>query len=390
MRIAAAVLMLALPVQAETLSQEIGRQGLAATQTRLSALAAPSDSDRFALGGVTFLRAIEASFQERYTMGLTDPTGMLPLLRLPLADNPNPAPFDPAGIVSLFDHASTTLTAAVTPLTAIPSSSDMAVEIALGDLWFDVDLSGSRGAGEGLADILGTAALGAPAGPLPVVRFDVADAAWLAAYAHLLAGLCDLIRAYDPTEPITRVLGAAEAMAKLGPKTPDMFFGGQSTPDSFDLIAMVLATLDQQPDAALMASSQGHLLAMVAQNREFWTRVAAETDNAQEWLPNDAQTAAIGIEVPKGTGVAWLAVLDDIEAALQGRKLLPYWRVGPPAGINLAMLFTDPRPVDVAGWVQGWAAVPYLEAGPILDMQSVQRFDQLMSGQAPLFALYLN
>ncbi len=33
-------------------------------------------------------------------MGLTDRTGMLPLLRLPLADNPNPAPFDPAAIVA--------------------------------------------------------------------------------------------------------------------------------------------------------------------------------------------------------------------------------------------------------------------------------------------------
>lgn len=395
MRLATALLLLALPVQAEILSQEIAHQGLTATQTRLMALTAPSDADRFALGGVSFLRAIEGSFQERYAMGLTDRTGMLPLLRLPLNDNPNPAPFDPAAIVTLFQHASDTLTTAKASLTAIPATSDFKVEIALDDLWFDVDMNGNRSPGEGLADILGMAVLGGEpdsAAPhaLPVVQFDVADAAWLGAYADLLAGISDLIRAYDPTEPITRVLASDVAMAKLGPIQADMFFGGQTSPDSYDLIAMVLATLNQTPDKTMMTASHDHLLGMVAQNREFWTRVAAETDDDHEWLPNDTQTAALGIEVPKGTGTVWLAVLSDVEAVLQGKKLIPFWRVGPPAGINLKTFFTDPRPIDVAGWIQGWAALPYLEKGPLVDNQAVDAFDRLMSGQAPLFALYLN
>ena len=100
MRLAAMLLSLALPVQAETLSQEIAHSGLAATQSRLLALTSPGDAERFATGGVTFLRAIEVTFQERYAMGLTDRTGMLPLLRLPLNDNPHPATFDPAAIVT--------------------------------------------------------------------------------------------------------------------------------------------------------------------------------------------------------------------------------------------------------------------------------------------------
>jgi len=169
-----------------------------------------------------------------------------------------------------------------------------------------------------------------------------------------------------------------------------MFLGGQTVPDSIDILAMLLATLNQTPDKTLMTSAHQHLLTMVALNREFWTRLAAETDNDREWLPNDAQTSALGVEVPEGTGAAWALVLDDIEAALTGQKLIPYWRVGAPAGVNLARVFTDPRPVDVAGWIQGWAALPYLDKGELVSPDNLNAFDMLVNGQAPLFAIYLN
>ena len=78
MRVTTALMLFALPLQAETLSREIARAGLGPTQARLMAEPNPDDADRFALGGVTSLRAIEGTFQERYAMGLTDRTGMLP------------------------------------------------------------------------------------------------------------------------------------------------------------------------------------------------------------------------------------------------------------------------------------------------------------------------
>lgn len=384
----ALLLLLALPARAGTISREIAQSGLAATQTRLLTLPNPTDADRFALGGVTFLRAIEGTFQERYAMGLTDRTGLLPLLRLPLPDNPNPAPFAAAAITALFTHAEASLVQAQTTLAAIPDTSDFTLDIALDDLWFDVDANGTRSPDEGLTQIL-SASFGTAATPV-TVRFDVADAAWLAAYADLLAGISDLIRAYDPTEPIARILTADAAMASLGPIHADIFFGGQTSPDSFDIIAIVLATLNQTPDAALMAAAHNHLLSMITQNRIFWARVARETDNTAEWLPNDAQTSALGVEVPKGIGPVWLANLAEVEAALNGTKLLPYWRVGPPAGINLQKMFLDPRPIDAAGWIQGWAALPYLQKGPLVSTEAADAFDSLTGGQAPLFSLYLN
>lgn len=386
---------------ADTVSARIAKDGLASVEAQLAALPAPTNADTFALGGVQFLRAIEISFQDRWRMGMTDRSGMLPLLRLPVPDNPAPAKFDPASVTALFTKASAELDKAQASLAKIPETSDFGVEIALGDLWFDVNANGTRDSGEGLSDIVGSTLLGgapdsgtAPQ-PLPTVRFDLADAAWLAAYANLLNAVCDLVRAYDPTEPLTRIIAAHDTMAAMGPYIPDPLFGSM-TPydpaklDGFDLFAVVLASLNQPPDQARMTSARAHLLAMVAENRSFWTRVALEKDNNQEWLPNDHQQSAIGIELPPGTGPKWLALLSDVEAVLKGEKLLPFWRVGPPVGINLAKFFANPGPIDLAGWMQGWAVLPYLETGNVVTTANSEAFDNLVQGQSMLFALYLN
>ena len=130
---------------------------------------------------------------------------------------------------------------------------------------------------------------------------------------------------------------------------------------------------------------------MVAENREFWARVALETDNDHEWLPNDNQQSALGIELPPGTGAAWMIVLADFEAVMNGEKLVPYWRVGAPAGMNVGKIFTDPRP-DRRRWLDpglgrtalsgtGHAGLPRQRRTPSIS---------LTSGQAMLFALYLN
>lgn len=380
----------------ETISQEIARTGLTATETRLAALTERAPDEQLALGGVQFLRAIEGTFQTRWAAGLTDRTGILPLLRLPLEDNPNPPPFDHKIIAQIFRDAEAHLTTAQTSLAAAPSDGDYGLTVSLGDLWFDVNANATRDAGEDLLDIAGPALLGwqwaerDPAIPAPVIRFDAADAAWLSAYAHLLTGISEIVLAYDPTEPVSRVMGARATMAQWGEAPPDFIFGGQTAPDSFDIIAMVLATLDQTPDAPLMLAARDHLLACIAENRRFWTLVGMETDNTQEWLPNDKQTSALGITLPAGTGLAWQAVLTDGEAILKGEKLVPYWRIGDKGGVNVARIFTDPKAVDVAGWIQGWGALPYLETGALVTPESWSAFENLVGGDPMLLSIWLN
>lgn len=383
----------ATPAVSGPLSAEIAASGLAATEARLAALTSPADDDRLALGGVRFLRGIEGALQARWRIGLTEGMRMLPILRLPIDENPAPAPFDPASLAAIFRDLSDAMQGVDAPLRGIDDGSDVGLEIALADLWFDVNASGTREPGESVSEIAGAMILGGGAAPLPAdltIRLDAADAAWLSAYAHLLAGLSDMILAYDPTAPVARVLAARVAMADLGPLQPDPIMGSAfSDLDGVDLLAMIIATLDQTPDAARAQAAHDHFLTMIADNRTFWARVARETDNDREWLPNDAQTAAIGLTVPPGTGAAWLSVLSDAEALLQGRLLAPYWRVG-GAGLNVGRMFTDPRPIDLAAWIQGEGALPYLERGPVIGPENWRAFSDLMQGQAMLMTVFLN
>lgn len=392
-----AFLGLATPLAAETLSQELARTGIAATETRLAALTTPTDADRFALGGVRFLGAVEHAMQLRWASGFTDRTGMLPMLATRLPENPAPVAFDPALFSQLFTTVSARMDAARTPLAAIPDTSDFGLTIDFADLWFDINANQTRDPGEDMIDVLGPILLGGqwpsrdPATPAPVVRFDVADAAWLSAYTHLLEGVSTMILAYDPTPSVTRVMQGRAHLEALGPLTPDGFISmDTAAPDWLDIFASVYGMLHQNPDAPRMAAAHDHLLAMVADNRRFWKLVAAETDNASEWLPNAQQKSALGLDLPPETQAVWIAVLGDLEAMLNGEKLVPYWRLDGAMGVNVKRVFLDPAPIDLVGWIHGWAAAPYLEKGVVIRDDSWSRFESLMQGQAMLMAFYLN
>ena len=377
------------------LSAEIGERGLTATEARLAALSEPTDADRFALGGVRFLGAVEAALQLRWQVGLTAQLSGMPFLRLPIPENPAPAKFEAPMIADLFRDVSVRMEAARVPLAAIAETSDMAVEIDLGDLWFDINGSGVRDEGEDMMSVAGPALLGwqwlerDPSLPAPVIRFDAADAAWLSAYTHLLSGFSDTLLAYDPTRAIADVRGAREQISALrGPPRGDLMLG--QFEEWVDLAAIALRALGQPPDTVRAAAARDHLLAMIADNRVFWTRVAGETDNDREWVPNDRQQSALGVEVPQGTGAVWQDVLADAEALLTGEKLIPYLWLGEDAGVNLGRMFTEPRPIDVAGWIQGVDALPYLQKGVLVGPDNLWRFEQLVSGDAVLYMVLLN
>ena len=53
-------------------------------------------------------------------------------------------------------------------------------------------------------------------------------------------------------------------------------------------------------------------------------------------------------------------MLTDFDSNLKGDVLVPYWRGGGAAGLNVGRMVIDPAPIDLAGWVQGWAALPNL------------------------------
>lgn len=388
----ALLLLAAAPAAAQDISAEIAGTGLAATEARLAALPAPTEADRFALGGIRFLRAVEATFQTRYRTGMSDPTGTIPFLRLDQGAAPD-ASFAPDDVAALFTAAATGMAAAREPLADLATGPEFALTIRLGDLWFDVNADATRTPDEDLMALLGPSLLGwrwfdrDPATPAPTITFDRADAAWLSAYTHLLEGLSEVILAYDPTDALTRAATARDGMRAISPPYAEEFF--VITP-FVDAVWVMLDALDQQPDAARLSKAQAHFLSMVADNRSFWAAVESETDNTAEWLPNDRQTSALGLTLPPGTGATWLSVLADGEALLKGEKLVPYWRLGDGAGVNLARMFTDPAPIDVKDWIQGTGALPYLEKGDTITPESWRQFEAMMGGDAMLMSLWLN
>lgn len=401
--------LVALPVAARAegdISAEIARDGLARTEARLAALvdgrlAAPepvTDADRFALGGVRFLLGIEKSLQLRWKHGLNASYSELPVLRLPLEPNPNPEPWKPELVRDLFAGVLGDMAGVTEALAPIPETTDMGLEIALNDLWFDIDADGKRDEREDLFELAGTvigrgpAALGMASADVPPVkvRFDAADVAWLDAYAHFLSGVSETVLAYDPTEAIRKTTEANAKLAEMNQGLEMVNAMDQQFGFFVDRIAVIEAALDQEPDAERAKAAHGHFLAMIARNRDFWRLVKTETDNTAEWVPNDSQQSALGMPLPPGTGDTWLAVLGDAEALLQGKLLVPYWRLGNGAGINIGKLFTEPRAIDVMGWVQGHAALPYAEKGQRISSDNWWRFQDMFYGDAMLFAVFLN
>ena len=375
------------------ISAEIAATGLGATEARLAALPEPTPADLFALAGLHFLSGVERALQLRWQTGVQADWSELPILRLPIPENPAARPFSGADLTTLLTGLDADMEAARAALATL-GEQGFALEIAVGDLWFDIDGNGSRGEGEDLASVaglaLGSGRLASVDVIAPTIRFAAADAAWLSAYTHFLSAFAQVALAYDPAPAVDKVIASAAAMAEFHGTTPpnnalDMMFGRQA-----DRIAMILRATAQKPDPALAASAHDHLLAMIRENRRFWDLVEVETDNDSEWVPNDRQVSGLGLIMPPGTGERWRAVLADAEGILTGDLLVPHWRYGAEAGIDVAAMFRDPPAVDIVAMVQGDGFLPYVRKGPQASAQSWREFERLVSGEAMLFAIFLN
>ncbi|EBA12250.1 hypothetical protein [Roseobacter sp. CCS2] len=399
MRIAATIalasLTLATTANAETdYSAMIAQNGLATTEANLSALPNPTASDQFALGGVRFLGAVEGALQTLYATQINREMAEmsdLPFLRLPLPPNPDAVPFQPEVIASTFAAALDDLKGSLAALDTITDTDDVGVTINTADLWFDINANSTRDAGEGVLEVAASQLnrrLDDTLTP-PVVRFDTSDAAWLSAYAHLLSGVSETVLALDPTSAITRVTESAAAMDAFNDGGRQMVF----MPDEdnwIDVVAMFIHAIEGRPDVERSRAAHAHFLGMIADNQTFWSRVAAETDNKLEWIPNPNQTSALPLEFPADVGSQWRMVLAEAEAVLKGDLLIPHWRLGDGAGINLAKAMQNPPEIDIIAIIQGEGVLPYLEEGTRMSGRSLTQFQRMLGGDAGLYMIVLN
>jgi hypothetical protein len=162
------------PAWSETLSEEIGRSGLAATEARLAALADPTNEDLFALAGLRFLGGVEAALQLRWQTGVRADWSELPILRLPIPENPGARAFAPQDFTALLVGLDARMEGSREALQLL-ADKPFALDIRMSDLWFDINLNDVRDEGEDIASVAGLTLGGGRmmAVPVedPVIRF---------------------------------------------------------------------------------------------------------------------------------------------------------------------------------------------------------------------------
>ncbi|MEL7112565.1 MAG: hypothetical protein AAGK93_06425 [Pseudomonadota bacterium] len=365
----------------------LASEGLTAAEAKLNDRP-ESPETSFALGAVQFLRASEAIMQVRY-QNSTTPLEILPGMRNRLPTNPN-AEFDPAFIEIAMTQALEHLDRAETSLEKAAGET-FGLEVSMANIWFDVNANGRREDWESALAVMADLNAEPSADFDGIVRFDSADAHWLKAYVHVMSGMAELTLAVDPTSAIKTVHDGRVQMDTFG-DVEGMFLDNET----IDTLATVLLTLRGVPEADRTRAAHQHFRDMIAENRAFWTAVAAETDNDREWLPNPSQTSAFGVEVNEEMAQGRQDVLVEIEHLLEGETLIPYWRYNngynaeTGIGVNLAKFLQDPGDMDVILWIHGAGAAPYLETGNLARLRAWDRFAGMTRGDGLMFAAWFN
>jgi len=229
------------------------------------------------------------------------------------------------------------------------------------------------------------------------IGLDSADVYWLRGYCHVLQALADMVLAYDHR----RFFEHTAHIYFADPQTE--FARERELPDQqpqqrsafretiVDVIAVIHLLDFKLQEPRRLRSAQEHLLQMVAMSRQSWELILAESDDDHEWIPGPDQQSIIQNGTMNQERIdTWHTFLDEAEAILQGEKLIPFWREGFEEGLNLANVFTDPRDFDLVLWVQGTAALPYLERGEQTSPTTWREFQRVFRGQFVGFAFWIN
>jgi len=223
--ILALIILVSPTARAETqhpISEALASGGIVAALAELEGKDDPESL--FLQGSLSFLRGIEITMQMRWQHGASMAGTDIPVLRLPVAPNPDAAPFYPGLIRDIFDITALEMERARGFLAQIPADADFGVTINITEIWFDVNSDGMPQAEEFMPNIASAALdqrMNETAAPV-LIRFDRADAYWLSAYTHVLSGLSEMAAAFDPTAAITQVIEARDAMNALGPNPYNM------------------------------------------------------------------------------------------------------------------------------------------------------------------------
>jgi hypothetical protein len=353
------------------------------------------DNARFALGIVQTLRGGERLMQSLYRYGL-DPRWktMVPIVRLPVPENPAPEPLTNAAFRQIVADLLADLGRAEGTLAAV-KSNDVKLPLHLGMYRLDFNDDGQAADDETLWQIFSRVtgrAVDEQIAAQFFVAFDKGDVHWLRGYCHLLSAMCESFLAYDTN--------------KLHDYTAQLFFPTAKTrvpllekknedwwrDPLLDAIAFIHLLDLPVAEPERLKAAHAHMMAVIEQSRLSWAAIRAETDDDMEWVPSPKQshTAIPGATISEDMVTEWFAFLDELEAVLKGDKLIPFWRGEKVVGLNVKRVFYEPSPFDLVLWIQGGAAIPYLETGPMTEPDFWWDLDRKFHDQFFWFALWVN
>lgn len=344
-------------------------------QSQKAALKATPEDDhlRFGLGILQFVRGVERLGQALYKYGARSDNTNIPFLRLPVPKNPDPAPVNYAALRSLFDDFIRDLAAAEATL-ALVTDDQVKLPLRLADI--RLDLTGGGKPTDRLIDIMKKVMQQEftflKTNPTFLVCFDRGDVAWLRAYCHLLMAMLDSYLAFDTEIEFDRE--ASQLFAK-----PEKRSKGNKTREEL---------LVKEP--ARLGRFRQHLLQVCALNHETWKFIRAEIDDDHEWLPNPKQRGVLGLPVRDDMINAWLRMIDELEALLNGKKLLPLNLFLDTGGkmLNVKVLLDDP-PERFNSKVP--FADKYLEKGVAVDFMLVFNLVQVFGDPMMMrYAVWFN
>ncbi len=413
----ASTLLLLLPLSAASAAEPQAATALFAAKTvternaALTTLEAAASSDpasAYAAGAGEFFTALEILAGGLHRHGFESPQSfMLPLMRLPVPENPNPEPLTYEQFRAILVTFRDRLEKSAATLGSVPADADICMVIDLTHVGIDLNEDGAIAPDESMAAIMAALSRGGissdAAAPSLAFRFDRADGYWLQGYAEFLMAQADFWLAHDFRSTFDGSFHMLFPRAKLPLQdilVPlDGGMGGGILSSEWrlaDFISMVHLINWPVVEPERRQAARRHLLEMIRLSREDWKAIRAETDNDREWLPGPQQKGEnplTGLEVGEEQVQAWLATLTMAEGLLEGRKLLPHFRItaGTGQGINMKRFFDEPKPFDLVLSITGPSIAPYVEEGEIVTSDEFDQIQRQFGGAGFLtFALWFN
>ncbi|TIU51662.1 MAG: hypothetical protein E5W35_30760 [Mesorhizobium sp.] len=376
-----------------------------AALSTLEAAAAKDPAAAYAAGAGEELERGEELAGGLHRHGFDSPKSfMLPLMQLPVPDNPNPQPLTYEEFRAILVSFRDRLEKSAATLGSVPANADIGMVVDLTRAGIDLNEDGAIAPDESFAAIMASLAHGSidtsAAAPSLTFRFDRADGFWLQGYAEFLMAQADFWLSHDFKAMFDGSFHMLFPRAKLplqdvlvpldGGMSGNMFASEWRFADFISLVHLVNWPV-VEPERRQAA--RRHLLEMIRLSREDWKAILAETDNDREWLPGPQQKGAnplTGLDVGQEQVTAWLATLTMAEDLLEGRVLLPHFRIA-GKGINMKRFFDEPKPFDLVLSITGPGIAPYLENGKILTSNDFDQIQREFGGAGFLtFALWFN